>query len=150
MTKSGSKPSWPGLGPFDRGSDDLRRSWQQEPRNRSLDEMGFGPFSRGREPVGLLKKCAKCGAQYTFPQVVDEGQGEIERRCPKCGAVLDKINRKQWEAARERWERRKARMFKRPPGLPADAAAGPAAPDQGEVDQSSEEKDTGDPPDTDL
>jgi len=100
--------------------------------------------------VGLLKKCAKCGAQFTFPQVVDEGQGEIERRCPKCGAVLDKINRKQWEAARERWQRRKARMFKRPPGLPADAAAGPAAPDQGEVDQSSEEKDTGDPPDTDL
>jgi len=78
------------------------------------------------------------------------GQKVIEQRCPECGAVLGKINRKQWEAARERWERRKARMFKRPPGLSVDADAGSTAPDQGGAEQSSEEKDTGDPPGTDL
>ena len=149
MTKSVSKPSWPGPGPFDRGSDEARRSLRPDPRNRSLDEMGFGPFSRRPQPPQWPRKCPKCGAQFGFPQVVDEGQEEIERRCPQCGAVLDKIKRKQLEAARERWERSKARMFKRPPVWPASAAAGPAAPDQGEADQSAEEKDTKDPPDTD-
>ena len=74
------------------------------PRDRTLDEIRPHKSSSGTEGRSEPHTCSECSGQFSFPKLVDEGQGDIQLHCPICDAELRRIERELYVAEREQWQ----------------------------------------------